>query len=78
MPKIATAKKTKEQNGEEVMRDTSEMISYYEKLIEKYPISSIEDGLSEDDWDGWQEMTKRIYYQQLLPRAMMLQKIFQL
>ena len=53
-------KKTKEQNGEEVMRDTSEMISYYEKLIEKYPISSIEDGLSEDDWDGWQAMTERI------------------
>ena len=36
------------------------MISYYEKLIEKYPIISIEDGLAEDDWDGWQLMTKRI------------------
>jgi enolase len=53
-------KKTKEQNGQEVLRDTSEMIAYYEKLIEKYPIASIEDGLSEDDWDGWQAMTERI------------------
>ncbi len=46
--------------GSEVVRDTREMISYYEELIEKFPIASIEDGLAEDDWDGWQEMTKRI------------------
>lgn len=46
--------------GSEVVRDTQEMISYYEELIEKFPIASIEDGLAEDDWDGWQEMTKRI------------------
>ncbi len=46
--------------GREVVRDTSEMIAYYEKLIEKYPIISIEDGLAEDDWDGWKEMTDRI------------------
>lgn len=43
-----------------MVRDTSEMIAYYEKLIEKYPIISIEDGLAEDDWDGWKEMTDRI------------------
>ena len=36
------------------------MIAYYEKLIERFPIVSIEDGLAEDDWDGWQELTKRI------------------
>ena len=42
------------------MRDTQEMISYYEELIDQFPIASIEDGLAEDDWDGWQEMTKRI------------------
>ena len=36
------------------------MISYYEKLISKYPIVSIEDGLQENDWEGWSEMTKRI------------------
>lgn len=46
--------------GEEVIRDTEEMISYYEKLAERFPIISIEDGLAEDDWDGWQEMTKRL------------------
>jgi len=46
--------------GSEVVRDTQEMISYYEELIEQFPIASIEDGLAEDDWDGWQEMTKRI------------------
>ena len=45
---------------EEVVRDTAEMIAYYEDLIERYPICSIEDGLAEDDWDGWKEMTKRI------------------
>ena len=40
--------------------NSEEMILRYENLIEKYPIVSIEDGLSEDDWDGWAEMTKRI------------------
>ena len=46
--------------GEEVLRDTGEMIAYYEHLVEKYPIISIEDGLDENDWDGWQELTKRL------------------
>ncbi len=44
----------------EVKRSTEEMIQYYEKLIDHYPIISIEDGLAEDDWDGWQELTRRI------------------
>ncbi len=39
---------------------SSELISYYEQMIEKYPIVSLEDGLSEDDWDGWKEMTVRL------------------
>ena len=39
---------------------SDELISYYEKLCEKYPIFSIEDGLSEDDWSGWAELTKRL------------------
>ena len=43
-----------------ITRTTEEMIAYYEKLIERYPIVSIEDGLAEDDWDGWAELTKRI------------------
>jgi len=39
---------------------SSEMVDYYENLLNKYPIVSIEDGLSEDDWDGWRELTKRL------------------
>lgn len=44
----------------EVIRDANEMISYYEELTGKYPIISIEDGLAEDDWEGWKEMTRRL------------------
>ena len=47
-------------SGQEVVRDTSEMISYYEELISQFPIISIEDGLAEDDWDGWKIMTGRL------------------
>lgn len=43
-----------------IRRTTEEMIDYYERLIERYPIISIEDGLAEDDWDGWMELTRRI------------------
>lgn len=39
---------------------SDEMITYYEKLIKKYPVLSIEDGLSEDDWQGWRVMTARL------------------
>jgi len=46
--------------SQEVIRDTQEMIAYYERLMERFPIYSIEDGLAEDDWDGWQLMTQRI------------------
>ena len=46
--------------GSEVVRDTAEMISYYEDLIEKFPVISIEDGLAEDDWDGWKDLTRRL------------------
>lgn len=38
-------------------RDTSYMVEYYKKLIDKYPIVSIEDPLSEDEWDDWKELT---------------------
>ena len=37
--------------------DADEMIDYYADLIDKYPILSIEDGLAEQDWDGWEKMT---------------------
>jgi enolase len=39
---------------------TDQLIDYYEQLIEKYPIISIEDGLGENDFDGWQTMTNRL------------------
>ena len=39
---------------------SSELIDYYENLLDKYPIVSIEDGLSEDDWEGWKELTDRL------------------
>ncbi|NLK50492.1 MAG: phosphopyruvate hydratase [Candidatus Cloacimonetes bacterium] len=39
-------------------RDTDWMIDYYEKMIAKYPICSIEDGLAENDWDGWIKMNQ--------------------
>lgn len=38
-------------------RSTQEMIDYYQDLVNKYPIVSIEDGLAEDDWDGWKSLT---------------------
>ncbi|MBP7462483.1 MAG: phosphopyruvate hydratase [Candidatus Delongbacteria bacterium] len=39
---------------------STEMINYWEKLVNTYPIISIEDGLAEDDWSGWKEMTERL------------------
>lgn len=41
-------------------RTTEEMIQYYEELAIRYPLISIEDGLSEDDWDGWKLLTSRL------------------
>lgn len=41
-------------------RTTNEQVDYLEELIEKYPIDSIEDGMSENDWDGWKKLTDRI------------------
>ena len=40
--------------------NSNQMIDYYESLIDKYPILSIEDGLAEGDWDGWKMMTDRL------------------
>ncbi|WP_054951285.1 phosphopyruvate hydratase [Numidum massiliense] len=47
-------------SGEGVTKLTDDMITYYEELIGKYPIISIEDGLAEDDWDGWKKLTERL------------------
>jgi enolase len=46
--------------GEGVIKTAEEMVAMYEALVNKYPIISIEDGLSEDDWDGWKLLTDRI------------------
>lgn len=46
--------------GEGKTKSSDEMIDFYEELVNKYPIISIEDGLSEDDWDGWQKLTSRL------------------
>lgn len=42
------------------LKTTSEMIEYLEELVQKYNIISIEDGLAEEDWEGWQELTKKL------------------
>lgn len=46
--------------GERVVKSAEEMIDYYEQLLEKFPIVSIEDGLCEEDWEGWVQMTQRL------------------
>jgi enolase len=46
--------------GEGVVKTSEEMVDYYESLINKYPIISLEDGLSEDDWNGWKLLTERL------------------
>ncbi|MFR8548955.1 MAG: phosphopyruvate hydratase [Lachnospiraceae bacterium] len=46
--------------GEVITRTTGEMISYLEELCSRFPIVSIEDGLDENDWSGWQELTGRL------------------
>lgn len=46
--------------GEGVTRTSEEMIAFYEELVSKYPVISIEDGLSEDDWEGWKLLTERL------------------
>ncbi len=43
-----------------ILRTKSEMINYWEDLVNRFPIASIEDGLAEDDWEGWQELTRRL------------------
>ncbi len=46
--------------GEGVTKSSSEMVDFYSELVEKYPIISIEDGLDEDDWEGWKQLTARL------------------
>lgn len=45
------------QRGEEIYRTSDEMITMYEELANEFPLVSIEDGLEEEDWDGWKKLT---------------------
>jgi enolase len=47
-------------DGEGRVLDAHELVSYWEELCGRYPIVSIEDGMAEDDWDGWQLLTERL------------------
>lgn len=47
-------------DGENKILSSNELVSYYEDLVNSYPIFSIEDACSEDDFDGWKELTKRL------------------
>jgi len=46
--------------GEGATKDADEMIAYYADLVHRFPIISIEDGLAEEDWDGWQKLTRKL------------------
>ncbi len=46
--------------GENAIKSADEMISYWSELIDSYPILSIEDAMSEDDWDGWRLLTEAV------------------
>jgi len=46
--------------SEGLKKTSDEMIDYYEGLIDRYPIVSIEDGLDEEDWEGWRKLTERL------------------
>jgi enolase len=46
--------------GKEKKFSSEEMIDFYERLLEKYPIKSLEDALAENDWEGWEKLTRRL------------------
>lgn len=46
--------------GREIVRTSEEMVSYWKALVDKYPIISLEDGLAEEDWAGWQLLTREL------------------
>jgi enolase len=41
-------------------KNSAQMVEWYKKIVDKYPLVSIEDGLAEDDWDGWEAMTEEL------------------
>jgi enolase len=49
-----------ELKGEDLSFNSSQMVDFYENLVDQYPIVSLEDGMAEDDWSGWHELTIRL------------------
>lgn len=49
-----------QQQGKKIRRTAKEMIEYYKNLVEKFPICSIEDGLDQEDWEGWKKLTAEL------------------
>ncbi|SKC90207.1 phosphopyruvate hydratase [Maledivibacter halophilus] len=49
-----------ELTGEGLVKTSEEMVEFYNELVEKYPIISIEDGLDEEDWEGWKVLTEKL------------------
>lgn len=47
-------------NEKQALKTAAETVAFYEDLVERYPIISIEDGLAENDWDGWKLMTEKL------------------
>jgi len=48
------------ENEKETKKTSAQMVDFYENLVNKYPIISIEDGMAENDWDGWKLLTERL------------------
>ena len=48
------------ENEAEPKKTPAQMVDFYENLVNKYPIISIEDGMAENDWDGWKKLTERL------------------
>lgn len=48
------------ENEAQKVKTADEMVDFYENLVNKYPIISIEDGMAENDWDGWKKLTERL------------------
>ncbi len=58
--KVYVFKGESEMKGERIVRTSEEMVEYYKNLVDKFPIISIEDGLDEEDWDGWKLLTEAL------------------
>jgi len=51
---------TKFEGSKGIVRSSAQQVAYFEELVNKYPIDSIEDGMAENDWDGWKLLTEKL------------------